>query len=327
MRKLTWIALFAVAMGSYLIWRVPEYSSVPAPAADYESAMEKFRALQAGEETLPLSPAGASRLFTHGKPTERVYVLLHGITNCPEQFVPLAKILFESGANVVIPRARYAGFADRLNEQQGLQSAQDLIAQAAVGLDIAAGLGRDIDVVALSGSAVAAAWMAEHRDGIKRVVILSPFFGLYGYPVWFVEMLAPVLSRAPNHYMWWNEDLKEKNPGPPYAYPRYGTVCMADTIQLSRAVQDGIGKGPLKVKEMHVFTTAADIGVNNELTERMVAEWRNTNPGRVTFHQFPKELNIPHDPIDPHQPTANTAVTYPKILEALGVPQPATAPR
>lgn len=319
MKKLPWVLLALLGFAGWLIWRVPTFSSTPAPAADYAAAMQKFEALRDGEKKLPLSDAGASRLLTHGHPTERVYVLLHGITNCPEQFVPLAKILFDSGANVVIPRARYAGFADLLNEQQGNQSGQDLIDQAAMGLDIAAGLGRDIDVVALSGSAVAAAWMAQHRDGIDRVVILSPFFGLYGYPVWFVETLSAVLSRVPNRYMWWDETLKEKNPGPPYAYPRYGTVCMADTIQLSRAVQAGIGKGPLKADEMHVFTTAADIGVNNELTERMVAEWRNANPGRVTIYEFPKEQNIPHDPIDPHQPTANTALTYPKVLEALGV--------
>lgn len=318
--KIRWIVVAVLAAFGFWVFRIPSFSSSPRPAAGYDDALQRFAALEAAEALLPLAPEGRSRLFTHGRKTDRVFVLLHGLTNCPEQFVPLAKILFASGANVIIPRARYAGLADRMNDVQGLQSGQDLLDQAAEGLDIAAGLGNRISLAGLSGSAVAAAWMAEHRDGIESVLIMSPFFSLYGYPVPVVDTLSAVLSKAPNFYMWWNEDLQEMNPGPPYAYPRYGTRCMADTVELSRAVRSKIG--PLRAGRLDILTTGTDVGANNALTAELAAEWSAKNPGRVTSYQFPASDGVPHDMIDPNQPDAKTSLTYPVILDRLGVASP-----
>ena len=315
--KIRWIALAVLVAFGFWLFTPPRFSSTPHPAASYGEALRMFAEIEAAEALLPLAPEGRSRLFTHGHKTERVFVLLHGLTNCPEQFVPLAKILFASGANVVIPRARYAGFADRMNDVQGLQSGQDLLDQAAEGLDIAAGLGDRISLAGLSGSSVAAAWMAEHRDGIESVLIMSPFFSLYGYPVPVIDAFSAVLSKAPNFYMWWDNALQEKNPGPPYAYPRYGTRCMADTVQLSRAVRSSIG--PLQAGRMDILTTGTDIGANNALTARLASEWAAKNPGRVTAYEFSAEDGVPHDMVDPNQPDAKIRLTYPAILERLGV--------
>jgi len=322
--KKRWIIVLALAAVGFWLFRVPGFSSIPHPAGNYDDALKKFEAVEKAEAALPLCPEGRSRMFTHGHKTDRVFVLLHGLTNCPEQFVPLAKILFASGANVVIPRARYAGYADRMNEIQGMQSGQDLLDQAATGLDIAAGLGDRISMAGLSGSAVAAAWMAENRDGIESVLIMSPFFSLYGYPVPVVDALSAILSRTPNFYKWWNDELKEKNPGPPYAYPRYGTRCMADTVQLARNVRAGIG--PLKAGRLDILTTATDIGANNALTDELAAKWAAKNPGHVTIFQFPKSDGVPHDMVDVNQPDAKTSTTYPVILARLGVPSPAGNP-
>ena len=320
-------ALFVVlALGAWMLFRVPSFSSVPHPAQSYQEAMERFSAIEKRESALPLSAEGKSRLFTRGKKTERVFVLLHGLTNCPEQFVPLARILFQSGANVVLPRARYAGYADTMNEVQGLQSGQDLLDQAAEGLDIAAGLGGRVALVGLSGSAVAAAWMAENRDGIDSVLLLAPFFGLDGPPVWMIDCLSAALSKSPNFYKWWDDDLKEKRLGPPYAYPRYGTRCMADTIQLSRNVRANLGRHPLQAGRLDILTTGTDKGANNTLTNQLAAAWASRNPGRVTAFEFPEKDGVPHDMIDPHQPDAKIQISYPKILEILGVPSPGFPP-
>jgi hypothetical protein len=118
------LVLLVVAMS-----QIPAFKSTPSPAATFDEALAKFETLRREDSSHPLRPEGASRLFHHGHKTERVFVLLHGLTNCPEQFVPLAKILHAKGANVVLPRARLAGFADRLNNDQGHQTAQDLIDQ------------------------------------------------------------------------------------------------------------------------------------------------------------------------------------------------------
>ncbi|MCX6970813.1 MAG: hypothetical protein NTV93_11800 [Verrucomicrobia bacterium] len=317
-RRILLAVLSALGLAAWFVFRVPDFSSVPHPARDYDEAMAKFSAIENRESSLPLRPEGRSRLFTHGKTTDRAFVLLHGLTNCPEQFVPLANILFQSGANVVIPRARYAGYADTMNDVQGLQSGQDLLDQAAEGLDIAAGLGGRVTLVGLSGSAVAAAWMAENRDGIESALLLAPFFGLNGHPVWQIDAVAAVLTRIPNSYKWWNENLKEKNPGPSYAYPRYGTFCMADTIQLSRNVRAGIGRGPLKAGRLDIITTGTEQGANNALTNQLAAEWAAKNPGRVATYEFPETDGVPHDMVDPNQPEAKVGISYPEILQVLG---------
>lgn len=323
MKRWLVIAGIAAAAGLWLFLS-PEFSSVPRPASGYDAALEKFKAVENAEAVLPLRPEGRSRMLTHGKKTGRAFVLLHGLTNCPEQFVPLGRILFESGANVVIPRARHAGYADRMNDIQGLQSGQDLLDQAALGLDIAAGLGDRVSVVGLSGSAVAAAWMAETRAGIESVLIMSPFFGLHGYPVPAVDALSAILSKTPNFYKWWDDRLQEKISGPPYSYPRYGTRCMADTVQLSRNVRAGIG--PLQAGRLDILTTANDIAANNSLTRELADRWAAHNPGRVTIFEFPKSAGVPHDMVDPHQPDAKTGTTYPAILEHLEVAAPGNLP-
>jgi carboxylesterase len=319
--------LAALAAAVWLVFRVPDFRSAPHPARDGREAMEKFSGLEKIESTLPLASEGKSRLFTHGKKTDRVFVLLHGLTNCPEQFVPLARILFESGANVVIPRARYAGYSDTMNDVQGLQSGQDLLDQAAVGLDIAAGLGDRVTLVGLSGSAVAAAWMAENRSGIDSVLLLAPFFSLSGHPVWMIDSLSAVLSKAPNFYKWWNDDLKEKIPRPHYAYPRYGTFSMADTIQLARNVRARMNQHPLKAGRLDILTTGTDKGANNILTGQLAADWAARNPGLVSIFEFPEIDGVPHDMIDPNQPDAKIRISYPKILEILGVAPQETSPK
>ncbi len=245
------LVLLVVAMS-----QIPAFQSMPSPAASFEEALAKFENLRRDEASRPLRPEGASRLFHHGQKTRRVFVLLHGLTNCPEQFVPLAKILYAKGANVVLPRARLAGFADRLNNDQGHQTAQDLIDQAAVGLDIASGLGDRVTLIGLSGSAVAAGWVAQNRHGIHDVMLIAPFFGMYDVPPSVIDATAVTLSRLPNFYQWWDASKKENLPGPLYAYPRFGTHCMADTIQLSRDVRTNLNSKPLLAKRLIFLTTA-----------------------------------------------------------------------
>lgn len=303
-------------------WRVPDFVSKPAPAKTYADALAKFEALQKSEANLPLSAAGKSRMFVHGGKTERVFVLLHGLTNAPEQFVPMAKILFDKGANVVIPRARYAGFADLMNDVQGLQSGQDLLDQAAVGLDIAAGLGERVTLVGLSGSAVAAAWMGQNRDGIDSLVLLAPFFSMHGKMTFVVDVQAAALSVLPNFYIWWNPVLRERNPGPPQAYPRFGTHTMAGTLQLSRSIRANASSAPLRVRNLDVVVSGSDRAVKNSLARQLVGEWLCETLDSVTFFEFPKSAGVPHDMIDPLQPDARTEISYPKILSLPGMQVP-----
>ena len=332
MKKTALFGLSILVIVVVAMSQIPTFQSRPSPAATFDEALAKFENLRQQDLLHPLRPEGASRLFHHGHKTERVFVLLHGLTNCPEQFVPLAKILHAKGANVVLPRARLAGFADRLNNDQGHQTAQDLIDQAAVGLDIADGLGDRITLIGLSGSAVAAGWMAQNRDGIDDVMLIAPFFGMYGVQPSVIDATAATLSKLPNFYQWWDSSKKDNLPGPVYAYPRFGTHCMADTIQLSRAVRDNVNGRPnfkrpsiplrknlnvrpLFAKRLIFLTTASDRGANNQLTKEIASQLKAREGEKVITYEFPESLGIPHDMIDPAQPGANTDLSYSKILE------------
>ena len=311
-----------LVIGAVLLLRIPSFHSLPHPAKDFEQAKVLFENLRRTESILPLRPEGASRMLAHGTKTPRAFVLLHGITNCPEQFLSLARILHAQGANVIIPRARYAGFADVLNSVQGNQSGQDLLDQASVGLDIAAGLGDRVSLVCLSGSAVAGTWMTQHRDGVDEMLLLAPFFSLDGVPLPLNDTGAAILSRTPNFYQWWDSEKKENLAGPKYAYPRFGTRCMASTIQLSRNVRQNLAHLPLRMEALHFLISASDTAANNPLTKEIAASLAKSHTATITIDEFPAELNIPHDMIDPSQPHANTEIAYKKILELLDMVEP-----
>ena len=310
----------AAALLLWFVWKVPSFESTPDPASSFDESLARFEKLRADDSSHPLSPQGASRLLHHGQKTDRAFVLLHGLTNCPEQFIPFAKILHAAGHNVVIPRARLAGYKDRLNGEQGLQTAQDLIDQAAVGLDIAAGLGNTTTLVGLSGSAVAAAWMAQNRDGIETVAILAPFFGAHGIPVPLADLGGATLSKLPNFHVWWDPEKKETLPGPPHAYPRFGTRCMADSVQLSRNVRAHLATSPPRARRVLFITTANDVAADNSLTDSISKTLAaRSGSTEILAFEFPPEAAIPHDMIDPTQPDSNIALVYPKLLDLLGV--------
>lgn len=306
------VTLLILLIGAFfVVLPVPTFQSIPNPASSYDDALKKISAIQAGEAALPLSPEGHSRLMIHKEKTDRVFVLLHGLSSCPEQFITFGKILFDQGNNVVILRARCAGYSSVWNEKQLEQSGQDLINQAAESLDIAAGLGEHITLIGLSAGALGAAWMAEHRPGIDHVLLIAPFFGAYGWSLPALQAATTLLLYTPNFYI----KKKEPLPLPKYVYPGYGTRCLAKTLELSRAIRSF--QGTLPVKRLDIFLSDADFVVNNQLTQKVAQQWTLRNPGKIFLHKFPAALQIPHDCIDPHSQNNKTAWSYPPIINAL----------
>src|SRR5579864_2216935 len=82
------------------------------PAANYAEAMAQLASLQA-LDTPVVNPQCGTQALTHGRTTERVIVLIHGMTNCPRQYRQLAPLFFERGYNVLIPRMPANGLLDR----------------------------------------------------------------------------------------------------------------------------------------------------------------------------------------------------------------------
>jgi hypothetical protein len=307
LRVLAAIAALIFLGAAWLLRPLPtdDLVSSPNPAQSYEEARERWTRRQAAEDTQPLHDGGRSTVLTHGHPTERVFVLLHGLTNAPRQFRALGEKLFATGANVVIPRLAHHGLADRLTDAHAALTAQDLIGYAEYGVDLAQGLGQRVIVVGLSISGLSAAWLAQNRDDIDEVFLLAPLFGPAVVPDPLTPAFAAALVRLPNKMLWWDPRVRENLPGPPYAYPRFATRPLGEALRLGLDVAQN--NNPLKLQRLGLILTENDPAVNNHRNRRLLEQWRATSPETEFFlHEFPAAENIPHDFIDPLQPDART---------------------
>ena len=178
------VALLLAAAIGYL-WLRPVHSerlSANAhPLADYAEALQRFQQRD-NPEREPLAETGKSLVFSHGRKTERVIVLLHGYTNCPKQFENLGQRFYALGYNVLIPRLPHHGLQNRMTEAQSRLTAEELAAAADDVVDVAHGLGNHVSVMGLSMGGVLTGWLAQHRADIDMAVLISPAFGYQAVP-------------------------------------------------------------------------------------------------------------------------------------------------
>ncbi|WP_250005100.1 carboxylesterase [Actinoplanes sp. M2I2] len=143
----------------------------------FTTAVRAARAVIDAETADPgIRPRSRSRLLTHGSSTARSVLLLHGYTHGPEQLSDLGRDFHRRGYNVWIPRAPGHGTTDPSATRR--ITTDQLTAYASEALGIAYGLGSEAGVVGVSAGAILATWLAQQRgDAVRRLLLLSPFFG------------------------------------------------------------------------------------------------------------------------------------------------------
>ncbi|MFG1883257.1 alpha/beta hydrolase [Micromonospora sp. NPDC049102] len=190
-------ALVAAAVGGLYLWPLGhrELRLAPASPLDFEASTAAAQDITAAEAAdAQVRPESRSRLLSHGARTGRAVLLLHGYTVAPEQYDALAEVFFARGYNVWIPRAPRHGMVDRPGHHR--IEAGDLTSYAAQALTVAAGLGDEVGVVGISGGAVLATWLAQVRgDVVRRLLVLSPFFGPGQAPAFAVRPLITLYGR------------------------------------------------------------------------------------------------------------------------------------
>jgi alpha-beta hydrolase superfamily lysophospholipase len=291
-------------------------NAVPGKPPSYDEAVREIRKLAA--VTSPkIRPECTVQLLEHSHPTAEVFVLLHGLSNCPAQFAKLGGLLFERGHNVVIQLVPYHGERDSLAKDWARLRAEDMLESGNRAVDLARGLGKKVTAAGLSISGATVAWMAQNRSDLDRAVLLAPFLAPAGFPGWARAPFERLLLRLPNMFFWWNPREKENLDGPPYAYPRFPTRVIGETMLLARTVlKESRSHGP-RCPSILVVTTASDTAANNQMTAEIVANWhRFRNRGLETF-EFPAAYKVLHDFIDPNQRDQKTALVYPKLIELL----------
>ena len=262
-----------------------------------------------------VNPLCYTRVYTHGRRVERSLLLLHGFTNCPQQFNALGRQFHERGWNVLIPRYPRHGYTDRLNTSIAELRAEHLIALANRSAAAGAGLGEHLTIAGLSLGGILAGILAQTREGIDRAVLIAPMLGLKPIPGPVLGALTKAATLLPNFYVWWNNDLKDRL-GPPYGYPRFATHAYAALFDCGLTLMKSARRSAPKARSIAVITNAAEPRLDNRFTYQLADFWR-AHGAAVESFEFAAEDGLTHDLIDPGNAAQKTAYVYPIVTRLI----------
>lgn len=282
------------------------------PYTEYAAADRAAEALvQRDRENSSLNPDCGYRYLAQPAKVERVLVIRHGLTNCPRQFDTLAEKFHQMGYAVLITRIPEHGMADRMAPNFSQLTAEETLQDLNSSIDIALGLGDEVDVMGLSAGANEVAYVASERDDLHQAIIVDPIFTPVGVPTALNRLATGALITIPNQFVWWSD--KQKNlDGPTSAYYGWQSHPVGQYLRITEALYEP-GRYP---QSTHVvmITNENDAAVNNEAADRLAQRWRNEKVD-VTAYRFPVTEQLNHDLIDPLQVGANIELSYPKIIE------------
>jgi esterase/lipase len=266
---------------------------------------------------IPLnSPTCSDKVLHHGQKTDKVIVLFHGFTNCPAQFSKLAEQFWEKGYNVVIPRLPYHGNIDGLNSDVSKLTTPDLINKASQVMSVANALGNEIDIASISAGATVAIW-ASLNFNVNKLLVIAPLIAPKDIPLWAMPGVRRVLSIAPNYFRWWDENTKTDVSGPKYAYPRFSTkaalaffLLNQNTLELSQSQS----KKTKLTTQTILMLLENDRAISNQAATEFMNQIKPAFEKPFEIITLKSELQLEHDFIDPNQPSSNTGLVYPKIL-------------
>lgn len=314
--KMILVVLIVLLLPVLYLWGKPLHaerlSEHGTPAGNYDEALARIKQLDRAAEGR-LGPVGGTILLTHGKQTDKVVVLLHGYTKSPHEFLQLGHMLFDRGYNVLMPRMPHHGLADRMTPDQALLTAEEVTIFANEVVDIARGLGNHITVAGLSAGGLTTAWVAQNRPEVERAVIMSPVFGYQKVPTPVTRPVMNAYLTLPNSFKWWDEKLQEQVQ-PPIYYPRWSTHALAQLLRLSFATQQKAAEQSPAAQSILIVSNANDHDVNNEMTARVVENWRQHAPDKIHTFEFPASQALKHDFIDPGMPDQPVKTVYPVLV-------------
>jgi carboxylesterase len=310
--------VFAIVFILFTPWNIANLTSHPHSVQSYAEAVQRIKALRT-QEAPGMNPVCRLQFMTHDRPVKQVIVLVHGYTNCPQQFHEFGQRFYDLGYNVLLAPLPHNGLTDRMTEEHAQLKAEELITYADQMVDIAQGLGKHVVMVGFSGGGVTTAWAAQYRSDIDLAVIISPTFGFQKIPTPLTVPAANLYLVLPNSFQWWDpsrKDALQEDRGPTYAYPRYSTRALAEILRLGSAVQVVAQREPPAAHSILAVTNANDPYVNNSLTANVVKVWREHN-ARVTTYEFEAALRLGHDLIDPTQPDERIDIVYPRLIDLI----------
>ncbi len=291
------------------------YISHPDPAVEYAQAVQRVDELRAAE--VGLRPDSRVILLTHGFKARKAIVLIHGHNSSPASLKELGVQFYDLGYNVLITPMPYHGLPDRMTTAGARLRSEDMIRYTDEVVDIGRGLGDHLTVAGISLGGLMAGWAAQQRPEVDLAVLISPGFAFKALPEFLTPLVAWLLSVLPNWFVWENAVLKADKP-PEYNYPRWSTHSMAQIVRLGSIIRKSARQNASAARSILVVTNASDPDVDNTGTGKVVDLWRNHGAADLRTYQFPADLQLGHDLIDPQPPNQKVVtLVYPKLIELI----------
>jgi pimeloyl-ACP methyl ester carboxylesterase len=208
--------------------------------------------------------------------------------------------------------------ADRRLENLSILRAEELRACADTSVDIATGLGDKIYVGGLSAGGVMAAWIAQNRKEASRVVLIAPALVLGRGAGKFLDRIAVFLiAWLPDI----PKDLFSSDPdAPPYAYPGFSAKALGQLLKMSFAIYGNALENPPVVQDIVLLTTKTDHIASDFATWELIGLWRGKGLRRFVSIDFPNEMQVPHDMIDPAHRSQRTDAVHPLLIDLMSAP-------
>jgi len=287
--------------------------SRPDPAPDYAAALERLEELRALDDDA-VNPVCYSRGLLHGQRTRRAVILIHGLTNCPQQWAPFADLLHARGINVLLPRMPRHGYADRLTTDMGNLRAEELRDFGDRVVDIAAGLGDEVVIAGISAGGIVAAWAGQYRPELAKSILIAPSLGFGAFSGKVQLLLMNVALVLPDIA---TQRFTKVDRAMPYAYIGWSSRALGEVLRLGLATFLAALKQRPVVQNLLIITNANDPAVNNGLTRQLVSLWQTRGLQQVTFYEFDRSEGLEHDLIDPNNPKQRVDMVYPILLDLL----------
>jgi esterase/lipase len=287
---------------------LPSHSN---PIDDYENATAQINAILDAEKGV-VREVCYSRFMTHGQKTERVYVLIHGMTNSPRQFVELGELLYAQGHNVFIPLVPHHGLIGADVGALKNINPEEMSAFADQILDLSAGLGEEVHVIGLSVGGTIASWSAQNRPEVTRVMLMAPMFGIGRIPNFLDFYAINIFTRIPNiNFIGPGEPVRE------HVYRGQSSRGVAEAMLYGATIFKQVNSTEPGVTEIIIVTNANDHTVDNDNTKMLADIWESWGSD-ITRYEFPAELGLPHSLVDISEPGTDIDFVNTTILTLLG---------
>jgi hypothetical protein len=105
-----------------------------------------------------------------------------------------------------------------------------------------------------------------------------------------------------------------------HTYPGFSSQALGQLLRVSVATFAGALDRAPGVQDVALVTSKSDETVSDLLAWQLIGLWRSKGLRKFAAVDFPKEMRIEHDMIDPAQKNQQVEIVYPNLVSLLNAP-------